>query len=160
MKGKLIRQKKVVGFNNDNTFHKLNEIGLNKAYNSKNKVYAENNTLYIAGTSDLNDVYDDITKIPIWGSVRKSTRYNQAKTALESNPNITNLVGHSLGGSVTLEFQKNNPKYQTTTYGAPVLQFDTKTGKRFRFPFDPVSYLDNGAITVDTFNKFSRYTSR
>ena len=102
MKGTLIKHSKVAGFNNNNNFHKLNEIGLNKAYNSKNKVYAENKTLYIAGTSDLNDVYDDISKIPIWGSIQNSTRYKQARDALSANPNITNLVGHSLGGSVTL----------------------------------------------------------
>ena len=81
-----------------------------------------------------------------------STRYNQAKTALDSNPHITKLVGHSLGGSVALQFQQNNAKYNTITYGAPVLQIGTKQGNRFRFPFDPVSYLDNGAITVDKFS--------
>ena len=36
-----------------------------------------------------------------------STRYNQAKTALDSNPHIKNLVGHSLGGSISLEIKKN-----------------------------------------------------
>ena len=47
---------------------------------------------------------------------------------------------------------KNNAKYKTTTYGAPVLQIGTKQGNRYRFPFDPISYLDNGAITVNKFN--------
>ena len=152
MKGRLIPYTKTIGFSNNNNFHKLNENGLNKAYNNHNKIHVENDTLYIAGTSDLNDVYDDITKIPFFGSIKNSTRYNQAKTALDSNHNITKIIGHSLGGSVALEFEKNNPKYQTTTYGAPVLQIGTKIGNRYRFPYDPVSYLDNGAITVDKFN--------
>ena len=152
MKGRLIPYPKPIGFNNNNNFHKLNENGLSKAYNNHNKIHVENDTLYIAGTSDLNDVYDDITKIPIWGSIKGSQRYNQAKTALDSNHNITKIIGHSLGGSVALEFEKNNPKYNTTTYGAPVLQNGTKIGNRYRFPYDPVSYLDNGAITVDKFN--------
>ena len=35
MKGRLIPDAKTIGFNNNTTFHKLNEIGLNKAYNNK-----------------------------------------------------------------------------------------------------------------------------
>ena len=152
MKGRFIPYTKAVGFRNNNNFHKLNESGLNKAYNNHNKIHVEGDTLYIAGTSNLKDVYDDVTKIPFYGSITDSTRYNLAKTALDSNPHITNLVGHSLGGSVALQFQQNNAKYKTTTYGAPVLQIGTKQGNRFRFPFDPVSYLDNGALTVDKFS--------
>ena len=152
MKGRLIPYTKPIGFNNNNNFHKLNENGLNKAYNNLNKIHVQGDTMYIAGTSNLKDVYDDITKIPFFGTITDSTRYNQAKTALDLNPNITKIVGHSLGGSVALEFQKNNPKYSTTTYGAPVLQIGSKQGNRFRFPYDPVSYLDNGAITVDKIN--------
>ena len=152
MKGRLIPDAKTIGFNNNNNFHKLNEIGLNKAYNNNNKIHVEGDTLYIAGTSNLKDVYDDVTKIPFYGSIMDSTRYNQAKTALDSNQNIKNLVGHSLGGSVALQFQKDNNKFETTTYGAPVFKIGTKQGNRYRFPFDPVSYLDNGALTV---NKFS-----
>ena len=152
MKGLLIPYTKPIGFNNNNNFHKLNENGLNKAYNNLNKIHVQGDTMYIAGTSNLKDVYDDITKIPFFGTITDSTRYNQAKTALDLNPNITKIVGHSLGGSVALEFQKNNPKYNTTTYGAPVLQIGSKLGNRYRFPYDPVSYLDNGAITVDKIN--------
>ena len=159
MKGRLIPYTKPIGFNNNNNFHKLNENGLNKAYNSHNKIHVDNDTLYIAGTSNLKDVYDDLTKIPFYGNLKDSTRYNQAKIALDFNPNINKIVGHSLGGSVALEFQKNNPKYNTTTYGAPVLQIGSKLGNRYRFPYDPVSYLDNGAITVDkiNFNPHSYY---
>ena len=100
MKGAIIPYTNTIGFNNNNNFHKLNEKGLNNAYNNHNKIHVENDTLYIAGTSDLKDVYDDITKIPFFGTVKDSTRYNQAKTALDSNPNITKLIGHSLGASV------------------------------------------------------------
>jgi len=152
MKGRLIPDAKTVGFNHNNNFHKLNEIGLNKAYNNNNKIHVDGNTLYVAGTSNLKDVYDDLTKIPFYGNLKDSTRYNQAKTALDANPNITNLVGHSLGGSVILDIQKNNSKMTSTTYGAPVIQIGTKQGNRYRFPFDPISYLDNGAITVNKFN--------
>ncbi len=150
MKGQL--NTKRIGFNSNNNFHKLSEKGLNKAYNNLNKIHVQGDTMYIAGTSNLKDVYDDITKIPFVGTITDSTRYNQAKTALDLNPNITKIVGHSLGASVGLEFQKNNPRYNTTTYGAPVLQIGSKQGNRYRFPFGPFSYFDNGAITVDKFN--------
>ena len=50
MKGRLIPDAKTVGFNHNNNFHKLNEIGLNKANN--NKIHVEGDTLYIAGTSN------------------------------------------------------------------------------------------------------------
>ena len=152
MKGRLIPDAKTIGFNNNTNFHKLNEIGLNKAYNNNNKIHVEGNTLYVAGTSNLNDVFDDITKIPFYGDLKNSTRYNQAKTALNSNKNITKIIGHSLGASVALQLQKDNNKFETTTYGAPVLQLNPFiTGNRYRFKNDPISMFDNGAITVDTF---------
>jgi hypothetical protein len=152
MKNPKISFTKTTGFNNNNNFHKLNEIGLNNAYNNINKVYVDGSTLYVAGTSNLKDVYDDISKIPFYGNLKDSTRYNQAKTALDSNPNVNKIIGHSLGGSVALQLQKDNNKYETTTYGAPVLQINPFiTGNRYRFKNDPISMLDNGAITVNTF---------
>ena len=151
MKNPEISFTKTTGFNNNNNFHKLNEIGLNNAYNNINKVYVNGNTLYVAGTSNLKDVYDDISKIPFYGNLKDSTRYNQAKNALDLNPNINKIIGHSLGGSVALQLEKDDSKYQSTTYGAPVLQLNPFiTGNRYRFKNDPVSMLDNGAITVNT----------
>ena len=86
MKNPKIGYTKTTGFNNNNNFHKLNETGLYNAYNNINKVHVDGDTLYVAGTSNLNDVYDDISKIPFYGNLKDSTRYNQAKTALDSNP--------------------------------------------------------------------------
>ena len=150
MKGRLIPYTKAVGFRNNNNFHKLNESGLNKAYNNHNKIHVEGDTMYIGGTSNLKDVYDDVVSIPIWGSIKNSTRYKQAKTALDNDNNITKLVGHSLGGSIALEFEKDNAKYASTTYGAPVLQGNPLLkGNRFRFKNDLVSMFDMGAITVN-----------
>ena len=59
------------------------------------------------------------------------------------------MVGHSLGGSVALELEKNNPqdKLFTTTYGAPVYTDSSIYSNRFRVVGDPVSMFDNGAIT-------------
>ena len=153
MKYPQIAYTKNIGFNNNNNFHKLNEMGLNSAYNNTNKVHVNGNTLYVAGTSSLKDAYDDITKIPFYGDIKNSTRYNQAKNVLNDNPNINKIIGHSLGGSVALELQKDNNKFETTTYSAPVLQLNPfVTGNRYRFKNDPISMFDNGAITVNKFN--------
>ena len=152
MKYPQIAYTKNIGFNNNNNYHKLNEIGLNNAYNNANKVHVQGDTLFVAGTSNLKDAFDDISKIPFYGDIKNSTRYNQAKNALNDNPNINQIIGHSLGGSVALQLQKDNSNYHTTTYGSPVVQISNEKGNRFRFPFDPVSYLDNGAITVNKFN--------
>ncbi len=120
------------------------KVGLEKAYGRGSKLYTHGNTLYIAGTSSLQDVWDDL-KIP-FNQTDKSQRYRMAVAALKLNPNITNVVGHSLGGSVALELQENFPdrKFKSNTYGAPVLSI-TGADNRFRNFFDPVSILDRGA---------------
>jgi len=78
-------------------FHKQNENGLRKAYNSPNSIYQDNDTLYIAGTKTSRDLYDDI-KIP-FGLTRYSQRYQDADKVLQQDPNIKLLIGQSLGGA-------------------------------------------------------------
>ena len=128
-------------------FHKRNEIGLSNAYKSKNKLYVKDDTLFIAGTSNLQDVWDDL-KIPL-RLTRFSQRYQDADNLLKANPQVKKLVGHSLAGSVSLELQKQQPdkNYDVTTYGAPVLQMGGQKNKRFRKAGDLISGLDDGAIT-------------
>jgi pimeloyl-ACP methyl ester carboxylesterase len=137
---------KNVGFHNN--FHKINEMGLHKAYKSENKVHVDGDTAFIAGTSSLGDWYDNITKIPVWGDLRNSRRYKDADKVLKENPNVKKLVAHSLGGAVSLELDKNNPdKYETTTYAAPVF-LGLKGGNRYRHSNDVVSSFDFGAKSV------------
>ena len=130
-------------------FHKINEIVLQKAYDSKNKVHVDGDTAFIAGTSSLSDWYDNFTKIPVWGDLRNSTRYKQADEVLKQNPQVKNIIGHSLAGSVALELEKNYPdkNYETTTYGAPVFMGLGK-GDRYRHLGDPISMFDFGAKNV------------
>ena len=73
-----------------------------------------------------------------------------ADKVLQQNPAIKNLTGHSLGGAVALEFQKNHPErnYTTVTYGAPV-NSNNPSNERFRKEGDIVSYLDSGAQTLN-----------
>ena len=52
-----------------------------------------------------------------------------------------------MGGSVALELEKSIPnKYETTTYGAPVVSFTS--GNRYRHGNDPFTSLDFGATIV------------
>ena len=96
--------------------------GLNRAYGTDDNVFLNNNTMYVSGTKhaellptllNLNpiqtymnykngyyqDMWDDL-KIP-FGLTKYSQRYQEADQMLKDNPQITNVVGHSLGGSVT-----------------------------------------------------------
>ena len=95
----------------------------------------------------FQDVWDDL-KIPL-GLTKYSQRYQEADKMLKDNPQITNVIGHSLGGSVSLELAKNykEKKISTTTYGAPVASSSLQFGNRFRAFGDVVSMFDNGAIT-------------
>ena len=57
------------------------------------------------------------------------------------------MIGHSLAGSVALEFEKNNKGYETTTYGAPVFG-GFEGGNRYRHRNDTVSMFDFGAKNI------------
>jgi len=129
-------------------YHKQNEVGLEKAYNSPDYLYKDDDTLYIGGTQTARDVWGDL-KIP-FGLTRYSQRYMDADKVLQQDPDIKNLVGHSLAGSVAFEFQKNHPErnYRTITYGAPV-NSNNPSNERFRKDGDIVSFLDSGAQSLD-----------
>ena len=133
------------------TNHKENTEGLKEANKNRDTyLYLKDDTLYIGGTQNIRDVWDDVTKVPFWGDVRKSQRYKDADKLLDKNAQVNKLVGHSLGGSVVLELQKQYPeKYETTTYAAPVTSFSK--GKRYRHTgflmTDPISMFDFGATT-------------
>ena len=123
------------------------EEGLSKAYDQPNKIYINNHKMYIAGTSNWQDVWDDL-KIP-FHLTRYSQRYEDAEKLLNEHPEVDSLISHSLGSAVALKLNKNYPnKYDTTTYGSPTVDFSDKKGKRFRHPLDPISALDFGTYNV------------
>ena len=82
--------------------------GVEKAYSRSDKVYVHGDTLFVAGTSSWGDVWGDL-KIPFHQTWR-AQRYIDADRALKNNPQVKNLVGHSLGGSVVLELQNGHPE--------------------------------------------------
>jgi pimeloyl-ACP methyl ester carboxylesterase len=121
-------------------------VGLDKAYNLDSGSYVSGDTLFVAGTKSLRDVWDDL-KIP-FGLTSWSDRYQQADRVLEASPQVRRVVGHSLGGAVALELAQNHPRLkQTETYGAPVFSFEGSS-QRHRHWLDPVAMLDSGADTT------------
>ena len=132
---------------------KQDEEGLKNAYDDKTAtgVYYDPNTRteYVKGSVTGQDWKDDFTKIP-FGNTREAERYQQANKAyddlLASGKVVDRVVGHSLGGSVALEMQKNRGIPQSRTFGAPVLDLNPLgQSERYRHPLDPVSILDRGA---------------
>lgn len=122
--------------------------GLEIAYRQPNGIYNFGNTIYVAGTKSLNDAFDDL-KIP-FHATKFTQRYSDAEKYV-ANPtnNISNVVGHSLGGAVALELQKNFPHVQTTTYGSPTVSIGNEpNAQRYRNAGDPVSIMDRGAKTI------------
>ena len=87
---------------------------------------------------------DDVS-VP-FGLTSTTNRYRDASLALSKMPQIQRVVGHSLGGAVALELQKNHPHLKTVTYGAPVLS--ASSGERYRHWGDPVAAFDWGAQTT------------
>ena len=68
-------------------FHKDNAYWLDKAYQNKlNYYYIKDDTMYIAGTDNMTDVYDDVTKVPKWGKITDAARYNMVKPVIDKNP--------------------------------------------------------------------------
>ena len=139
-------------------FHKMNEDGMKKAYESKEGYYKDGNKLFIAGTRDMQDVLD-WPKIPL-GMFQKSKIYKNIEPVFKEDDNIDYVVGHSAGGSATLELEKNFPERKITsiTYNAPVFERgssdimdvlkDDNKPLRFASGWDPVSAFDMNARTT------------
>ena len=133
--------------------------GLKNAYDSPSGLYVTGKTLFVSGTtgkdgSITRDILDDLIHLPS-RSAENTEKYKDAIKMLEKNPQVTRLVGHSLGSAVTNTLNQNFPnKYETTTYATPAVKPKRK-GKQnpkhrdFRNPNDPVSVLDGYAITSD-----------
>ncbi len=106
--------------------------------------------MFIAGSHTARDWFDDITKVPAWGNVKDCERYQKVLKEFKNRTEVDTVVGHSLGGSVSLELQKNYPEQikKSRTHGAPVMDLfgsESENVDRYRNWFDPVSIFDRGA---------------
>ena len=156
--------------------------GLRRAYDSPDNIFVDGDTMYVAGTTPsplgdslvstvrntrefIQDWTDNIEKLPL--NLTKATkRYQQAYRALVKNPQVTNLVGHSLGGAVVNEMGVSEPdKYKTRSYSALVFRWDLPNAKnhlRFRTLGDPVAMMDRWANTIkkDSWNPVTLHDLR
>lgn len=116
---------------------------LDVAYARHDGIYVQQDTAYIAGTRTVSDWIRNVN-IPL-GRVDTLPRYKVLMEYLSLYPEVTNLVGHSMGGSVALVAASNHPRLHAKTYGAPVISLPWQGGDRHRDAFDPISILDTGA---------------
>ena len=142
--------------------------GLRRAYDSLDNIFIDGNRMYVAGTTPsplgsnlvstlrnardfMQDWTDNVEKLP-FNLTKATKRYQQAYKALQNNPQVTELIGHSLGGTVVNEMGVSEPtKYKTRTYAAPVFRFDLpndENHQRYRTEGDPVAAMDRWANTV------------
>ena len=93
---------------------------MKKAYEKPEGYHIDGNKVYIVGTRSFSDVMDWY-KIPL-GTFKDSKIYKNIDPVFKNNPQIDDVVGHSAGGSATLELKKNYPdrKITSITYNAPV----------------------------------------
>ena len=133
--------------------------GLKNAYSSPSGLYKTGKTLYISGTtgkdgSITRDILDDLIHLPS-RSAERTEKYKDAIKMLEQSPEITRLVGHSLGSAVANTLDQNFPnRFDTTVYATPAVKPKRKKGEKqdprhrdFRNPNDVVSALDGYAET-------------
>ncbi len=104
-------------------------------------------TLCVAGTKILRDVWDDL--VITFGLASSSHRYDDAGRVLRAATEIRRVVGHSLGRAVVLQLQKSHPQLnpQSETYGAPVLALSGSNQKQRQW-LDPEAILDGDAETT------------
>ena len=85
------------GYDQIKNTHRFNETLLRSAYKKPGDWTAvSGDKMAVAGSQTAKDWWDDISKIPVWGDLRKSDRFGQLNTALLKHPETKQLVGHSL----------------------------------------------------------------
>ena len=135
--------------------------GLRLAYESPNRIYRNGSILYIAGTKDPIDFYDDL-KLPFY-QTRNTKRYKDVDKLIKDNAveidgkkhyGITDVTSHSLGSAVGQQMNNDyGDVFRSRSYGSPFVSSqrpaDTGTNLRIRKAGDPVSMFDNATINLN-----------
>ena len=101
--------------------------GFKNGYDSPSGLCKTGKTLFISGTtgkdgSITTDILDDLIHLPS-RSAENTEKYKDAIKMLEQSPEITRLVGHSLGSAVANTLDQNFPnRFETTTYATPAVK--------------------------------------
>ena len=136
--------------------------GLRLAYESPNRIYRNGSILYIAGTKDPIDFYDDL-KLPFY-QTRNTKRYKDVDKFIQDDAieidgkkhyGVTDIISHSLGSAVGQQINNDYGNiFRSTSYGSPFVSSqrpeDTGTDLRLRKAGDPVSMFDRGSITLNS----------
>ena len=135
--------------------------GLRLAYESPDRMYRNGSQLYIAGTKDPVDFYDDL-KLPFY-QTRNTKRYKDVDKFIKDDAieidgkkhyGITDIISHSLGSAVGQQINTDYGNiFRSRSYGSPFISTqrpeDTGTNLRIRKAGDPVSAFDSGSITLN-----------
>ena len=135
--------------------------GLKLAYESPDRIYRNGSQLYIAGTKDPIDFYDDL-KLPFY-QTRNTKRYKDVDKLIKDNAieidgkkhyGVTDIISHSLGSAVGQQINDDYGNiFRSRSYGSPFVSGqrpeDTGTNLRIRKSGDPVSMFDNATINLN-----------
>ena len=135
--------------------------GLRLAYESPDRIYRNGSQLYIAGTKDPIDFYDDL-KLPFY-QTRNTKRYKDVDKFIKDDAieidgkkhyGITDIISHSLGSAVGQQINTDYGNiFRSRSYGSPFVSSqrpeDTGTNLRIRKSGDPVSMFDKGNINLN-----------
>ena len=135
--------------------------GLRLAYESPDRIYRNGSILYIAGTKDPIDCYDDL-KLPFY-QTRNTKRYKDVDKLIKDNAieidgknhyGVTDIISHSLGSAVGQQINDGYGNiFRSRSYGSPFVSRqrpeDTGTNLRIRKSGDPVSMFDEGSRTLN-----------
>ena len=135
--------------------------GLKLAYESPDRIYRNGSQLYIAGTKDPIDFYDDL-KLPFY-QTRNTKRYRDVNKFIEDDAieidgkkhyGITDIISHSLGSAVGQQINNDYGNiFRSRSYGSPFISGqrpdETGTNLRIRKAGDPVSMFDSGSLTLN-----------
>jgi hypothetical protein len=105
------------------------EEGLKRAYETHDGLYQHFNKLFIAGTKNSPQDHIDDLKLSFDDTLNKTKRGRDADAYYRSHHEIDTVIGHSLGGAVSLALEKqykkegNNPYgiVQSKTFGSPTV---------------------------------------
>ena len=128
--------------------------GLRLAYESPNRLYRNGSILYIAGTKDPIDFYDDL-KLPFY-QTRNTKRYKDVDKFIKDNAieidgkkhyGITDVISHSLGSAVGQQINNDYGNiFRSRSYGSPFVSRqrpeDTGTNLRIRGSKDIVCSME------------------
>ena len=134
--------------------------GLRLAYESPNSSYFNGSILYIAGTKDPIDFYDDL-KLPFY-QTRNTKRYKDVDKLIKNNAiemdgkqhyGITDVISHSLGSAVGQQINNDYGNiFRSRSYGSPFVSRqqpeDTGTNLRIRGSKDIVSMFNGGSFAI------------